>query len=195
MKLKSMFISSMIAMLGIVCVGCSSQQTIDNAETTISPVTQADTEVTIPSSAPEQTTEQYTTSVSTEPLTTRRVDLNKYVGLYSYNPNNEGDTGSIKVGILSIDENQAEIEVMKSSPNYAHLAGGKFAGTITDENRIDFTMTDSFSNVCSGYILLYDDSIYMKSDIVEKSEPYMYGMIIDNTIEKISDSVSKNDFI
>ena len=35
----------------------------------------------------------------------------------------------------------------------------------------------------------------MKSDIVEKSEPYMYGMIIDNTIEKISDSVSKNDFI
>lgn len=121
--------------------------------------------------------------------------MNKYVGLYSYNPNNEGDTGSIKVGILSIDENQAEIEVMKSSPNYAHLAGGIFTGIITDENRIDFTMTDSFSNVCSGYILLYDDSIYMKSDIVEKSEPYMYGMIIDNTIEKISDSVSKNDFI
>lgn len=96
MKLKSMFISSMIAMLGIVCVGCSSQQTIDSAETTVSPVTQADTEVTIPSSAPEQTTEQYTTSVSTEPLTTQKVDLSKYVGLYSYNQNNEGIQAVLK---------------------------------------------------------------------------------------------------
>lgn len=195
MKLKFVFISSALAMLSIVCVGCSSQQTIDNVETTVSPVTQAVFEATVSSSAPEQTTEQYTTFVPTEPLTTQKVDLNKYVGLYSYNPNNEGDTGSIKVGILSIDENQAEIEVMKSSPNYANLAGGKFTGTITEENRIDFTMTDNFDNVCSGYIMLYEDSIYMKSDIVEKAEPYMYGMIIDNTIEKISDSVSKSDFI
>ena len=194
MKYKLLIFISLLVVSGVMCMGCSTQNTSEDSKATTQTITQVTTDTaTLPSTA-EQTTEQ-TTAVYTEPATEKTTDMNKYIGLYEFNPNNEGNTGSIKVGILSIDESTAEIEVIKSSTNYTRLVGGIFSGSVTDENRIEFTMTDNFANVCSGYILLNDDSIYMKSDVVEEADPYYYGMIIDNTIEKVSDKVSKDDFI
>lgn len=127
---------------------------------------------------------------------TSSISYDKHVGLWEYNINGDSGGGNVKLGIFSIDESSAEIILFKISPNYAHIAGtSKLVVPVKNSNMLELAFEDSFSNKCSGYAQLNEDSIYVKIDIDKADTPFIYGANVDATLYKKSDEVSKADFV
>lgn len=119
-----------------------------------------------------------------------------YVGLWEYCFGESDIDGKVRLGIFSIDEENAVIIISKTSANYAHIAGtAELSVPVINDNKLDLSFTDSFGNKCKGYIELNENNVYMKIDIQEVAQPYIFGADVDVNLYKISDEVSKNDFI
>lgn len=191
--------------------GCSNSKlsntaTIDEIET-VTQTTKKDSEINTKSKIEsttvlEETTVSETTSVKIPETTqntyeeTQNESYDKYVGLWEYSIGENDIDGVIKLGVFSIDENSAVISFSKVSANYAHIAGiGNLSVSVTNGNRIELSFTDNFDNKCSGYAELNDDKIYIKIDIDEANQPFIFGSNVDVTLSKKSDKVSREDFI
>lgn len=208
----------LLLILIVLVSGCSkneisSSESTDSTEITTQTATKVTEVVTEPTvvnttSVIESTAIPQETTVLVEP-TTEYVPKNtqpayeeknvlmyeKYVGLWEYRVGDDGLGGCVKLGIFSIDENTAEVTILKVSPNYAHLAGAEMLTVPVKGNRLELSFTDSFSNKCSGYAELNEDSVYLKINIDEAYQPFIYGANVDVTLYKKSDEVSKSDFI
>lgn len=209
----------LLSILIVLVSGCSNNETNISATTASTEVTtQTDTKVTetvtestavnttsvIESTAkPTQETTVFvepTTEYVHEPTQPVYEEENvlmyeKYVGLWEYRVGDEGLGGCVKLGVFSINENIAEVTILKVSPNYAHLAGTEMLTVPVKGNRLELSFTDSFSNKCNGYAELNEDSVYLKINIEEAYQPFIYGANVDVTLYKKSNEVSRDEFI
>lgn len=68
--------------------------------------------------------------------------------------------------------------------NYAHITGvGDLTAPVTNGNRLELSFTESIGNKCIGYAKLNDDSIYLKIEIEEAYQPYIFGANVDCNLE------------
>lgn len=165
-------------------VTSSSRESLE--ETTIISTTSEIENTTI-----EETPEQYTYEESKISNTS----YESYIGLWRYSITDDLNDGMVQLGIHSINEDYADISFSKISPNYAHIiVVMHISALVTNENRLEFSFTDNFANKCSGYAELKDNSIYLKIDVDEWYDP-LFGSNVDVTLDKMSNKVSKEDFI
>lgn len=189
-----LFVFSILC-ITVVMSGCSQK---DNDESRIKEETIVATTKEIESTAPFATdfaTEEATTIPPTTEVVTEKIieteshtenTLEKYLGTWSDVDNNgQGFT----VTIVSINGDIIECYMCKTAPNAAHIAmTEKIFGQLVEDNKVYFDFTDSFMNVGNGILTLNDDTIYINATVTEFDQPYLYALMGEGELVKISDS-------
>ncbi len=134
-----------------------------------------------------ETTEASTRDKATElPTEEDNINYDKYLGTWS-NVDNLGQ--GFTVTISSIVGNDVECYMCKTAPNAAHIAmTEKIFGHLVEDNKVYFDFTDSFMNVGNGVLTLNDDTIHINATVTEFDQPYLYALMGEGELVKISDS-------
>lgn len=114
----------------------------------------------------------------------KTTDYSKYVGIWKkVYPNTSG--AELSLDIKDVVGSQISFVLTRISPNCAHIAGTEvITAEVDSNNEVHFEFEDSFCNKIAGYMKLNNDNIYVKNEITEYYQPYLFALYADDKLTK-----------